>query len=176
MIIPTTAQKILDASKIELIVDRMAFQALEFTYGDNNLVVLGIEPGGGLDLAKTIVSKLKGYDSDKKIEFSSVYINKPQPLSEEIQLRDGIDLNGKTILLVDDVGNTGRTLFFALKPLTLFQPKKIIIAVLVDRTHKTFPIKADIVGFPIATTLNEHIIVRFAEEKAEGAYLFWIME
>ncbi|MFN8238392.1 MAG: phosphoribosyltransferase family protein [Chitinophagales bacterium] len=172
MIIPTTAQKILDASKIELIVDRMAYQALEHTYSDENLVVLGIEPGGGLDLARTITTKLKEYDSDKKIEFSSIYINKPQPLSEEVRLSDKIDLNGKTILLVDDVGNTGRTLFFALKPLTMFQPKKIIIAVLVDRTHKTFPIKADIVGFPIATTLNEHIIVRFEQEKAEGAYLF----
>ncbi|MBK9328308.1 MAG: phosphoribosyltransferase [Sphingobacteriales bacterium] len=172
MIIPTTAQKILDTSKIELKLDRMSFQALELTYGDDHLVVLGIEPGGGIALARTITSKLKEYDKDKKIEFSSVYINKPQPLSEEVRLRDDIDLNGKTILLVDDVGNTGRTLFFALKPLTMYQPKKIIIAVLVDRTHKTFPIKADIVGFPIATTLNEHIIVRFMEEKAEGAYLF----
>jgi len=44
--------------------------------------------------------------------------------------------------------------------------------VLVDRTHKTFPINADIVGFPIATTLNEHIIVKIENEKVEGAYLF----
>jgi pyrimidine operon attenuation protein/uracil phosphoribosyltransferase len=80
-------------------------------------------------------------------------------------------LNNKTILIIDDVGNTGRTLFYALQPLTKFYPKKIIIAILVDRMHKTFPIKADIVGFPIATTLNEHIIVQFENNNAEGAYL-----
>jgi pyrimidine operon attenuation protein / uracil phosphoribosyltransferase len=172
MTIPETAHKILDAQKIELKLDRMAFQALEMTYGNDDLVILGIEPGGGLSLAKTISGKIIQNDMSKKIEFSSIYINKQDPLKEEILIRDNIDLTDKTILIVDDVGNTGRTLFYALKPLTKFYPKKIIIAVLVDRTHKTFPIKADIVGFPIATTLNEHIIVQFREDKAEGAYLF----
>ncbi|MCC6583640.1 MAG: phosphoribosyltransferase [Chitinophagales bacterium] len=172
MIIPATAQKILDAQKIELKLDRMAFQALELTYGNDNLVILGIEPGGGFDLAKIIAAKIGKYDTDKKVEFSSIYINKPEPLSEEVYLKDALDLNNKTILLIDDVGNSGRTLFYALKPLTKFYPKKIIIAILVDRTHKTFPIKADIVGFPIATTLNEHIIVKIDNNTPEGAYLF----
>ena len=172
MLIPETAQKILDASKIELKLDRMAFQALELTYGNEELVILGIEPGGGLDLAKIIADKIGRFDSNKKIIFSSIVINKPEPLKEEVFLKDNLDLNNKTILIIDDVGNTGRTLFYALKPLTKFYPKKIIIAILVDRTHKTFPIKADIVGFPIATTLNEHIIVKIHNKVAEGAYLF----
>lgn len=172
MVIPASAQKILDAQKIELKLDRMAFQALELTYGNDELVILGIEPGGGLDLAKIIAGKIAKYDTNKKIEFSSIYINKPEPLKEEMYLKDAVDLNHKTILLIDDVANSGRTLFYALKPLTKFYPKKIIIAILVDRTHKTFPIKADIVGFPIATTLNEHIIVQIDNNVAEGAYLF----
>lgn len=172
MIIPTTAQKILDAQKIELKLDRMAFQALELTYNNDDLVILGIEPGGGFDLAKIIAAKIAQYDAHKKIEFSSIYINKQEPLKEEAFLKDDLDLNNKTILLIDDVANSGRTLFYALKPLTKFYPKKIIIAILVDRTHKTFPIKADIVGFPVATTLNEHIIVQIDNNIAEGAYLF----
>ncbi|HRH56380.1 MAG TPA: phosphoribosyltransferase family protein [Chitinophagales bacterium] len=172
MVIPASAQKILDAQKIELKLDRMAFQALELTYGNDEVVILGIEPGGGLDLAKIIAGKIAKYDASKKIEFSSIYINKPEPLKEEMYLKDAVDLNNKTILLIDDVANSGRTLFYALKPLTKFYPKKIIIAILVDRTHKTFPIKADIVGFPIATTLNEHIIVQIDNNVAEGAYLF----
>lgn len=172
MVIPASAQKILDAQKIELKLDRMAFQALELTYGNDELVILGIEPGGGLDLAKIIAGKIAKYDTNKKIEFSSIYINKPEPLKEEMYLKDAVDLNNKMILLIDDVANSGRTLFYALKPLTKFYPKKIIIAILVDRTHKTFPIKADIVGFPIATTLNEHIIVQIDNNVAEGAYLF----
>lgn len=172
MIIPATAQKILDAQKIELKLDRMAFQALELTYGNDDLVILGIEPGGGFDLAKIIAAKISQYDAGKKIEFSSIYINKPEPLKADAFLKDKLDLNNKTILLIDDVANSGRTLFYALKPLTQFYPKKIIIAILVDRTHKTFPIKADIVGFPVATTLNEHIIVQIDNNVAEGAYLF----
>lgn len=172
MIVPESAHKILDAQKIELKLDRMAFQALEMTYGNEELVILGIAPGGGVSLAKTIAEKIRRYDGYKKIELSSISLNKPEPLKDDILIRDPLDLNNKTILIVDDVGNTGRTLFYALKPLTHFYPKKIIIAVLVDRTHKTFPIKADIVGFPIATTLNEHIIVKFNADTAEGAYLF----
>lgn len=172
MVIPTHAQKILDAQKIELKLDRMAFQALEMTYGNDELVVLGIEPGGGLILSKIIAEKIKQYDKTKKVEYSSIYINKPAPLSEDVVIKNDIDLTNKTILIVDDVGNSGRTLFYALKPLTNFKLKNIIIAVLVDRTHKTFPINADIVGMPIATTLNEHIIVQFNEEVAEGAYLY----
>ena len=172
MLIPSTAQKILDKDKIELKLDRMAYQALELTFDDDELIVLSIEPGGGLALAKTIMHKIQHTDATKKIQFSSIYINKPEPLKEAVVIKDELDFNGKTILIIDDVGNTGRTLFYALQPLTKFQPKKIIIAILVDRMHKTFPIKADIVGFPIATTFNNHIIVQFEQNIAEGAYLF----
>ncbi|HRG36294.1 MAG: phosphoribosyltransferase family protein [Chitinophagales bacterium] len=172
MLIPSSAQKILDKQKIELKLDRMAFQALELTYDNGDLVILGIAPGGGLTLAKIIADKITSYQSNKKVEFSSIVINKTSPLAEEVYLSDDLDLNNKTILLIDDVGNTGRTLFYALKPLTAFYPKKIIIGILVDRTHKTFPIKADVVGFPIATTLNEHIIVKMENNLPEGAYLF----
>lgn len=172
MRIPDTAQKILDASKIGLIIDRMAFQALELSYGQNELVVIGIEPGGAPSIAALLAQKIAAYDPEKNVESASIYINKPEPLREAVVLKNGVDLNNKTIILVDDVGNTGRTLFYALQPLTKYLPKKIIVAVLVDRTHKRFPIKADIVGFPIATTLNEHIIVQFENGVAEGAYLF----
>lgn len=172
MSIPPTAQKILDAQKIELKLDRMAYHALELTYGCDELVILGIAPGGGLELAKIIASKISLHDTKKKVEFSAIYINKQEPLKEKVYIEDAIDLNHKTILLIDDVGNSGRTLFYSLKPIADFIPNKIIVAVLVDRTHKTFPIKADIVGFPIATTLNEHIIVKIENGIPEGAYLF----
>ena len=171
MLIPNNAHKILDSEKIELKLDRMAFQALELTFGDDDLVILGIEPGGA-DLAQNLFQKIKTHDKTKNIDFSTVYLNKPEPLSEPVQIRDEIDFNNKAIIIVDDVGNTGRTLFYVLQPLTRFHPKKIIIAVLVDRMHKTFPINADIVGFPIATTRTEHIIVQFENNSAEGAYLF----
>lgn len=133
MQIPATAQKILDKDKIQLKLDRMAYQVLELTFGDDELIILGIEPGGGLALAKSIVQKIQQTDSGKKIEFSSICINKPEPLKDEVVIKNEIDFNNKTILIVDDVGNTGRTLFYALQPLTKFLPKKIFIAVLVDK-------------------------------------------
>jgi pyrimidine operon attenuation protein/uracil phosphoribosyltransferase len=74
-------------------------------------------------------------------------------------------------LLVDDVANSGKTLLYAMKPLLEFSLKKILVAVLVDRKHKSFPISPDIVGHSIATTLQEQIIVESNGTKITGAYL-----
>ena len=171
MQIPATANKILDREKIRLKLERMAFQALELAYGDTELVVIGIEEGG-FALAKSLCDIIQANDPKKKVQITSLYINKRAPLSEEIRLGTNIDLNGKVVIVVDDVGNTGKTLFYAMKPLIAIQPKKLLIAVLVERMHKAFPVKADIVGFPIASTFNEHIIVKFKQNEAEGVYLF----
>ena len=70
------------------------------------------------------------------------------------------DLHSKVVILVDDVANTGRTIFYAFKPLMESLPGKIEVAVLVDRTHKMFPIKVDYVGLSLATTLKENISVK----------------
>ena len=171
MQIPANANKILDREKIRLKLERMAFQALELTYGDRELVVIGIEPGGSL-LAKSLAGIIRENDPKKKVAFSSLSINKREPLNSPIALTEPLDLNGKAVIVVDDVGNTGKTLFYAMKPIIGQQPSKLFIAVLVERMHKVFPVKADIVGFPIASTFNEHIIVKFKQEEAEGAYLF----
>lgn len=171
MEVPATANKILDREKIKLKLERMAFQALELTYGEKELVIIGIE-SGGFSLAKSLAAVIQENDAKKKVQVTSLYINKPQPLSEDIRLGTNIELNGKAVIVVDDVGNTGRTLFYAMKPIIDQQPKKLFIAVLVERMHKVFPVKADIVGFPIASTYNEHIIVKFKQDVAEGAYLF----
>jgi pyrimidine operon attenuation protein/uracil phosphoribosyltransferase len=68
------------------------------------------------------------------------------------------------------VANTGRTVFFALQPIIALNPKKVQVAVLVDRKHKHFPIAADYVGMSLSTTLQEHILVDLQPTKAE-AYL-----
>ena len=171
MQIPETANKILDREKIRLKLERMAFQAMELTYGDREIVIIGIEEGG-FDLAKNIGAIISNNDPKKKMQVTSLYINKRAPLSEEIRLGTDIDVNGKAVIVVDDVGNTGKTLFYAMKALISSEPSKLYIAVLVERMHKVFPVKADIVGFPIASTFNEHIIVKFKNGEATGAYLF----
>ncbi|MEL6989936.1 MAG: phosphoribosyltransferase family protein, partial [Bacteroidota bacterium] len=72
---------------------------------------------------------------------------------------------------VDDVANTGRTIFYAFKPLFEILPKKIEVAVLVDRKHKSFPIKVDYVGLSLATTIQENIDVQILNTEDKAVYL-----
>jgi len=171
MIIPKNAQIILDKKVALLKLDRIAFQILEKTFHTNEVVLLGIADGGFI-LAEKLKSIIHKYDANKKIELASLYINKQNPLSEEIQLTMVENLQDKVIVVVDDVANTGKTMFYAFKKLVNFNIKQIITCVLIDRTHKKFPIQSDIVGLQMATTFNEHIIVKFIENEIENAYLF----
>ena len=77
----------------------------------------------------------------------------------------GEKLKNKTLIVADDVGNTGRTLFYALAVFTAMQPKKIKTAVLVERQHKRFPVASDFVGLSLSTTLQEKIVVEFNGKK-----------
>ncbi len=96
-------------------------------------------------------------------------LNKKEP--KEIVLSEDADFNNANIIVVDDVLNSGRTLLYALKPLLQFYPRRIQTLVLVERMHKTFPIKPDYVGLSIATTLQDHILVEVDNGEVEGAYL-----
>ncbi len=81
------------------------------------------------------------------------------------------DLKRKAIIIVDDVANTGRTLFYAFKPLMAILPKKIEIAVLIDRKHKSFPVKVDYVGMSLATTVQENIKVDISSKTDWAVHL-----
>ena len=81
------------------------------------------------------------------------------------------ELNKTSIIVVDDVANTGRTIFYATKPLMTILPKKIEAAVLVDRKHKLFPIKVDYVGISLATTLKENIRVDLSRKTQKSVHL-----
>lgn len=164
------AQKILDANKAAQKLDRIAFQILENNHLEKEIVLLGIEPNGNF-LVGELVKRIKKI-SNIDIQIGSIFVDKPNPSIETIQLSFDLSLKGKSVVLIDDVGNSGKTLFYALHVFYNQLPKNIQIAVLVDRMHKRYPIKADFVGFPLATTLNEHVIVQFEHNKIEGAYLF----
>jgi pyrimidine operon attenuation protein/uracil phosphoribosyltransferase len=79
-------------------------------------------------------------------------------------------VDGKVVVIVDDVANTGRTLLYAVKPLLDMAPKKIRVAVLVDRRHKAYPVSADYVGTSLSTTLHEHIDVSLSGDQP-GVFL-----
>lgn len=170
--LPKDAQKILSSQNIEQKINRMAYQILELHHQTSEIVLLGIEDGG-FKLAGLLAMKVQTIQ-DIQIELASIYVNKVQPYSETPVIKDGTKgLHNKHIILIDDVGNSGSTLFHALQTIYPLHPKSLHVAVLIDRTHKKFPIKADIVGTDLATTFTEHIHVIFDENGApEGAYIF----
>lgn len=158
---------ILDTDRIHRKLRRMAYQIWEHNSDESSIVFLGIEQGG-LSLAKTLAAILEEI-SGMQVTVEPMNINKRHPIENLPVIKS--DLNGKSVVLVDDVANSGKTLLYALKPLLEFEPKKILIAVLVDRKHKTFPIVPDIVGHRVSTTLQEHITVEIQSEREMLAYL-----
>jgi pyrimidine operon attenuation protein/uracil phosphoribosyltransferase len=87
-------------------------------------------------------------------------LDKKKPLSEDIILDiPENELDKKPIILVDDVLNTGKTMAYSLKPFLNRNLKKLETAVLVNRSHKKFPISANYQGVELSTTLSEHIVV-----------------
>jgi pyrimidine operon attenuation protein/uracil phosphoribosyltransferase len=96
-------------------------------------------------------------------------MDKKNPL--QISLNGAIDFNEKNIILIDDVANSGRTMLYALKPLLEQLPRKIQTLALVERTHKSFPVDVDFVGFSVSTTLDEHILVEVEDGEVMGAWL-----
>ncbi len=148
--------------------ERMALQISETLQGDNApLYLIGVTKSG-----TTIAKKLHSYltkHMQQPIEILSVNLNKRAP--DEVTLSKDIDANGKNIIIVDDVTNSGRTLLYALKPLLSFIPKRIQTLVIIERMHRHFPVKPDYVGLSVATPGNENIVVLIEEEDIVGAYV-----
>ena len=158
---------ILDQESISRKLDRMAYQVWENNSKETELSFIGIE-GIGITVAKELASRLEKI-SPLKVAVHPLKLNKRQPLKQGIEFNE--TLNGKSVILIDDVANSGKTLLYAMKPLLDQEPKKIQIAVLVDRKHKSFPVSPDIVGHSVATTLQEHIEVVSDGSLITGAYL-----
>lgn len=161
---------IYNADAINIKVKRLSIQILEDLIKESELHFIGIK-GGGIVLAEMIaktIQKIKPIS----VHIHELSINKQNPLKEEIGLSvDTKELKNKVIVLIDDVSNTGRTLFYALTPLLRITTKAVKVAVLVDRQHKKFPISSDYVGNSLSTTMKEHIDVVFSGKKAVGVYL-----
>ncbi len=158
---------ILDKERINHKLQRMAYEIWENYSKEKNITLIGIS-GGGAIVAKSLARRLKEI-SPLHVDMITLQLNKRKPLSAAINIDE--DLTGKAIILVDDVANSGKTLLYALSPILRYEPKKVMIAVLVDRRHKSFPITPDIVGYSVSTTLQEHIEVETEGEHITAAYL-----
>ena len=147
---------------------RMALEIAGELYGEKQpLIIIGIV-GSGMVIAQKIYLLLKQI-LEVPVTIITCTLNKRLP--EKIVYSNEIDFNNKNILLVDDVTNSGRTLLYALKPLLNYYPHRIQTMALVERMHKSFPVKIDYIGLSIATTLHDHIQVEVEGEEVSGAYL-----
>lgn len=154
--------KILNEQQIKQKITRLAYEIAEQHTGESDLILAGIN-NNGLHFARLIYDSLSKIISGNII-VANLRINPADPLSSPITIDlPPQSLQGKCIIITDDVANTGRTIYYALKPLLEVLPKKVEVAVLVDRTHKHFPVLVNYVGLSLATTLMENIDVRIRQ-------------
>ncbi len=146
---------------------RMAYQILERNVEEDQIILAGIKENG-LVIAKKMISLLQEI---YKGQLQLMEINIDKINLSQIDITPQINLNDKVIIVADDVVNGGRTLLYSIKPILQYYPKKIQTLVLVERTHKAFPITADYVGLSVATTFQEHIIVEVEGDEINGAYM-----
>ena len=163
-----TRTAILDEEGVKRKIRRMALQVAEQNAGEKELILAGIV-GNGVTVAKCIADELKKINNTA-VEVISIELNKREPA--DVTLQPAVDLKDKIVLIVDDVANTGRTMFYALKPFLTSSPKKVQTLALVERSHKLFPIQTDYTGLSITTTLQEHIAVETEGERVMGAWLY----
>ena len=161
---------ILDQAAISQKTRRIAYQIVEDNYDEKEIIMIGIQ-SSGYDYAQLLKKEIESI-SKISIKLHSLTLDKHKPLEHPITIdAPKLSLNDKVILMVDDVANTGKTMYYALKPVMEFSPKKVQVAVLVDRQHKLFPVSSDFVGLSLSTTMQEHIRVELSKAGKAEAYL-----
>ena len=174
---PADRKVVLEAAEIRRALTRIAHEILERTNGGDGVVLLGI-PTRGVPLARRLAERLEQVEG-RPVPAGSLDITMYR---DDLRLRParalghtevpaaGVD--GRIVVLVDDVLYSGRTVRAALDALgELGRPRAVQLAVLVDRGHRELPIRADYVGKNIPTSLRETVHVRLTEDDGEDAVL-----
>lgn len=164
---------ILNEQQIKQKIKRLAIQILEQNHDETEVYLIGIN-NNGLGFAQMLLEAINSIEVAKPtFLMTQVMLNPAAPLAKAVEIQTPLDeLEGKTLIFVDDVANTGRTIFYAMQPVLLdIVPKKVEVAVLVDRKHKSFPISINYVGLSLATTLSENIDVQIRDVEAMAVYL-----
>ena len=174
---PADARVVLDGADLQRALTRIAHEILERTKGAPDVVLLGI-PTRGVALAARVAARINALEGitvpvgslDPTMYRDGLRLRRPRALGSTRMPADGID--GRTVVLVDDVLFSGRTVRAALDALTDFgRPRCVQLAVLVDRGHRELPIRADYVGKNIPTSLVESVHVLLAEVDGRDAVL-----
>ena len=143
----------------------MALEIAEHNSDKNEIIIIGIAENGVFIAEKTARYLMDVFNGNVKT--ISLSINKKSPA--EIVLSEKINLQGKMIILADDVANSGRTMLYALRPLLDQYPAQVETLALVERTHKLFPVELNYVGLSVSTSADENIAVIVENGEIMGA-------
>jgi pyrimidine operon attenuation protein/uracil phosphoribosyltransferase len=143
---------------------RIAYQILESNSQETEVVLAGIS-GNGHVFAARLKNVLETI-SDIQVILCEVKMNKKNPLDKIETSIKAIEYQNKSIILVDDVLSSGTTLIYGVKHFLEVPLKRFKTAVLLNRNHKKFPVKADFKGLSLSTSIKEHIQVKFSETSA----------
>ncbi|HLK01710.1 MAG TPA: bifunctional pyr operon transcriptional regulator/uracil phosphoribosyltransferase PyrR [Streptosporangiaceae bacterium] len=169
--------EVLDAEEIRRALTRIAHEILERTHGGDEAVLLGIQTRG-VPLARRLAGRILEFEGldvpcgalDVTLHRDDLRLRPARALGHTDLPAGGID--GKTVVLVDDVLYSGRTIRAALDALNdLGRPHAVQLAVLVDRGHRELPIRADYVGKNLPTSQREMVRVLLAEVDGADAVL-----
>ena len=150
---------ILSNKQIAHKIKRMAYQVYEANVDEKEVIMAGIKENGFL-LAKKIKAEVEKI-SPIKVILCEVYIDKKKPTNPIETSLELTSFTNKSLVLVDDVLSTGTTLIYGVKHFLEVPLKQFKTAVLVDRNHKKYPVKADFKGISLSTSLNENVAVVF---------------
>ena len=152
-----TTNVILTHAEINHKIRRIAFQIYESNVDEKEVILAGIDRNGYIfaKKLKTVLQKI----SDISPVLCKVSIDKKNPWKDVKTSLSAEDYSNKSIILVDDVLNSGTTLIYGVKHFLGVPLKQFKTAVLVNRNHKKYPVKADFKGISLSTSLHEHINV-----------------
>ncbi len=162
---------ILDENAVNRAITRISYEIIEYNKGAKDLVILGIL-SGGKNLAKKIGEKISAVESQK----ISVGLLDITMFRDDIKVSQthkdiseiNFEIEGKTVVLVDDVMYTGRSVRSAIDAIMhKGRPKAIKLAVLIDRGHRELPIRADFVGKNLPTSKSESVKVIVEENESK---------
>ena len=150
--------------------DRIAREILEVHYRESRMHVLGIS-GQGVAVSQALARRQRAL-SDIDILTGTLSVNKEAPLEGEMTCDVELDsFQDAIVIVVDDVLNSGRTLIHSVAHVLHGKPREVHTAVLVDRKHRSFPIRADYCGLTLSTHLNEHIAVDLSNPDAATVHV-----